>query len=288
MANESTTGTRIAETAEALGRAFATELGRVLRDADRALRPILRSALEGDRTAQSVAARGVAMRRQLRQALTGAGYDALVEASTITAVERMSEAVLASRLTSRGAALMRPNPLKLRALAELGQSNLLQVGDDVAAALWRSLSQWLFTVRDTDAILADLADVFEDEIGNLQTLFDTQTSIFGRQVEALATADAAADQPYLYVGPVDALTREWCLDRVGKVYTRDVIEAMDNGQLANPFLTGGGYSCRHSFIAVDSPELRALTNTGERAPEFRLDVARVEAAKALRRQRRAA
>lgn len=281
-------GTRIAATAEAIGRTFATELARVLLDADAALRPMLRQALDGDRSARSVAARGIAMRRQLRQALTTAGYDALVESSTLAAVERMSEAVLASRLTSQGVALMRPNPDKLRALASLGQTNLLDVGDDIAAALWRSLSQWLFTVRDTDDILADLFDVFEDEVANIQTLFDTQVSIFGRQVEALATADLAADQPYLYVGPVDGLTRPWCLERVGRVYTRDVIEAMDNGQLANPFLTGGGYNCRHSFLAVESPELRALANTGEIAPEFRFVVARAEELRERRRQTRRA
>lgn len=279
-------GDQIAQTAEAIGRSFAVELGRVLRDAERALRPVLRRALEGNRTARAVAVRGVGLRRQLRLALTDAGYDALAEASTTAAVERMSEAVLASRLAARG--LQPPNPAKLRALAELGRANLLQVGDDVAAALWRSLAQWLFTVRDADAILGDLMDVFEDEIGNLQTLFDTQVSIFGRQVEAIATAGADADQPFWYVGPVDLKTRAWCLERVGKVYTRDVIEAMDNHQLPNPFITGGGYSCRHSFLAVQGQEFHDLANTGRRADSFEDRVNWVVAQRAAMRRRRAA
>src|SRR5690606_23586166 len=130
----------------------------------------------------------------------------------------------------------------------LGQHNLLAVADDLAGALWRSLSQWLFTVRPTADILEDLSDVFEDEIAQIQTLFDTQVSIFGRQVEALATAGLDADQPFLYVGPRDQKNRPFCDARVGKVYTRDLIEAMDNDQLANPFVTAGGYNCRHSWM----------------------------------------
>ena len=176
----------------------------------------------------------------------------------------------------------------LRLGRDLGPRGLgVLMGLGPFATLWRSLAQWLFTVRAPEAILQDLMDVFEDEIGNLQTLFDTQVSIFGRQVEALATAGAGADQPFWYVGPVDLKTRPFCLERVGKVYTRDVIEAMDNHQLPNPFITGGGYNCRHSFLAVQDAELAALANTGQVAPEFVARLAWVDAQKASRRRRAA-
>ena len=52
------------------------------------------------------------------------------------------------------------------------------------------------------------------------------------------------------------------------ISTRAAIEALDNGQLPNPFITGGGYNCRHSWLAVESQELRDLANTGRKAPEF--------------------
>jgi hypothetical protein len=282
VADEIGTGERIARTADALSRIFATELGRVLREADRALRPILAEALDGDRATTSVAARSQAMKRRIRQALTRAGYDALVDASTVTAVHRMADAVLVARYSAFEQRAFRLSPERLNALVELGRANLLRIGDEAAAAMWQSLSQWLFTMRPTQDILFDIAEVFEDRLGTLQTLFDTQVSMYGRQVEAMATAGAPADQPFMYVGPVDATTRAWCLDRVGKVYTRDVIEAMDNGQLANPFVTAGGYNCRHSFIAVQDDELRALTNTGQVAPEFADQLAFVAAQRAQR------
>lgn len=54
---------------------------------------------------------------------------------------------------------------------------------------------------------------------------------------------------YSYYGPNDKITRPFCkhMLKAGKLYTRAQVEAMDNEQLPNPFLTGGGYNCRHSW-----------------------------------------
>lgn len=265
---EHTIGVRVAETADAIGAAFARELARVLRDAERALQPILRRALDGDRSAAVSGARGVVLRRELRTALEAAGYDGLVRVSTSAAVTRMSEAVLSTRIGRGAVTLLKPNPAKLSALAEIGTANLLQVADDTAAALWRSLASWAYSARPTNDIMDDLFDALDDDVATLHTLFDTHVSMFGRQVEAIATADLPEDQPYLYVGPNDAITRPFCRDHIGLVMTRDRIEALDNHQLPNPFITAGGWNCRHSWIAVESAELRAIVNTGQRAPEF--------------------
>lgn len=261
-------GLRIAETADAIGLAFARELAKVLRDTERALQPILRRALDGDRTAAVSASRGVVLRREIRAVLEAAGYDGLVRVSTNAAVERMAEAVLATRMGRGAITLLKPNPAKLAALMEIGASNLLQVGDETAAALWRSLASWAFSARPTNEIVDDLFEALDDDVANLHTLFDTQVSMFGRQVEAIATEGLPEDQPFLFVGPNDVVTRPFCRDHVGLVMTRDRIEALDNGQLPNPFITGGGYNCRHSWMAVESAELRAIVNTGIRAPEF--------------------
>lgn len=268
MADVKARGQRIADTADRLSRAFATELARVLRDTERALQPILRRALEGDRTDAVLGARGLALRRELREALTKAGYDGLVNAATSQAVERMADVVLSSRIGSGATRLVLPNPRKLQALIEIGRTNLLQVGDDTAIALWRSVTSWIFTARPTNDILDDLFEALDDDVGALHTLFDTQVSMFGRQVEAIAAAELPADQPFLYVGPSDQRNRPFCKQHVGLVMTRAAIEQLDSGQLPNPFITGGGYNCRHSWLAVESQDLRDLANTGRRAPEF--------------------
>ena len=284
-------GNAIAVQSQQLGANFARLLANVLRAADRALRPVLRDALEGDRIATVRAARGVILRSDIRKALTEAGFDDLARTASEAAVEAMAAEVMKTR-TARGVAKMvKPSQQRIAALAALGEANLLGMAEDITTALVQAVSVWAFTVTDPDRILTVLADVTDTEFAKVQTLFDTQTSIYGRQVEAIATENLGPEQAYLYTGPVDGRTREWCLERVGKVYTRAEIEAMDNNQLPNPFLTGGGYNCRHSFLAVASDELTALAGTGLRAPGFEEEIglARSQRAQARRadRQRRA-
>jgi hypothetical protein len=55
---------------------------------------------------------------------------------------------------------------------------------------------------------------------------------------------------YIYLGPVDGLIRPFCMARVGNVYTKEEILDMDNGQIDNVLMTGGGYNCRHKWVAV--------------------------------------
>ena len=120
-----------------------------------------------------------------------------------------------------------------------------------------------------------------------QTLFDTQVSIIGRQI--VASAPKSRETPaYLYVGPFDGVVRDWCLDHLGMVRTQASIEALDNGQLPNPFLTGGGYNCRHSWLAVSDPDLVALADTGQRAEGWESRIAQARAARKVLRGRVAA
>lgn len=278
-------GDAIAVRSEQLGANFARLLANVLKAADRALRPVLQDAIAGDRTATIRAARGVILRSDIRQALRDAGFDDLARTASEAAVEAMAVEVMKTRTAQGVAKMVKPSQQRIAALAALGEANLLGTAEDITTALVQAVSVWAFTVTDPNRILEVLADVTDTEFTKVQTLFDTQTSIYGRQIEAVATENLGPSQAFLYTGPVDGRTRDWCLDRVGKVYTRAEIERMDNGQLPNPFLTGGGYNCRHSFLAVASDELTALANTGQRAARY---AGRIEQARALRAQARRA
>lgn len=285
-------GTSLAVTSERLGANFARLLANVLKAADRALRPVLEQAIAGDRTATVRAARGVILRSDIRKALADAGFDDLARTASEAAVEAMAAEVMKSRTAQGVAKMVKPNQQRIAALAALGEANLLGLAEDITTALVQAMSVYAFTVTDTNRILDVLAQVTDTEFNKVQTLFDTQASIYGRQIEAIATDNLGPEQAYLYTGPVDGRTRDWCLVRVGKVYTRAEIEEMDNNQLPNPFLTGGGYNCRHSFLAIASEELTALAGTGLRAPGFdqEIGLARAQRAQARRadRQRRAA
>jgi hypothetical protein len=86
----------------------------------------------------------------------------------------------------------------------------------------------------------------------------------------LLNADGTDDELFVYVGPFDKKNREFCEERVGKVFSRTEIDAMDNGQLPDVFITGGGYNCRHTWkrVSILDDELRALAGTGKRVPEI--------------------
>lgn len=274
---------RFARTGEQLTEVFARELAAVWRDADRALARLIRQLRSGNVGATVSAARAMALKAQIREILSAAGYDALVTAAARTGTDEMVRQALVGRQAAQAALLVTEARPVLDALRAIAATDLLGQGDEVAHSLWRSLSQWLFTSRPTEDIIQDLADALDLLESDVRALFDTQVSIYGRQVEALATDALGPEQPFLYTGPIDDATRDWCLERVGKVFSRAAIDQLDNGQLPNPFLTAGGYNCRHSWMAVESEQLRALTDTGERVSATAREVERLKAFKAAKR-----
>lgn len=96
-------------------------------------------------------------------------------------------------------------------------------------------------------------------IAQSAAIADTAQSTFYRTIAEKGFARIEKTQPksrplsYRLYGPDDRLNRPFCrkiLDAQtkGKSYTREEIDAMDNGQLPNVMLTGGGYRCRHGWI----------------------------------------
>ena len=99
-----------------------------------------------------------------------------------------------------------------------------------------------------------------DEIGgalvnNLNTELNTSLAGFSRTVNLAKAEDLGIDL-FLYAGPDDKVTRDFCAEKVGNIYTRQEIESWDNGQglPADTYL--GGYNCRHRLDPV-SAELAA-------------------------------
>lgn len=241
---------QIAASADRLSRRFARELASVLRDTERKLPPLLREVTDGNSTAIVKAAQANRLRRDVRDILTKAGYDDLAEAATSEPLDVITERVLAGRqIAQLSAALSHGAELRIAGLKALQLTDLLDEGDELARALWKATVRGVFNAQDTDVILADLAQVLDHRESQIRTLYDTSVSIYGRQVEALQAGDDP-ETPFLYAGPDDDVTRPFCQEHVGEVYTRAQIDDMDNGQLDNVFLTGGGYNCRHVWMEV--------------------------------------
>lgn len=279
-------GQAFAALADAESARFARELARVLSSLERDLLGMVQGVRAGKRGVLAQVGRLITLRREIREALDASGYSTLATRASLDVVEGMAQVASRSRLVAAGAAMGRVSPSRLKAMASLFRLDLLGIGEALAHQVWRSAVLSIYTNRPAAGIVADLAKAIEKSRAQAQTLFDTQSSILGRQM--VAEEEAAPDQAYLYVGPADGKVREWCVDHLGMVMTKPRIEALDNGQLPNPYLTAGGYNCRHSWLAVSDPALIALANTGERAPGYAEMVTRANEARDYLKRRRAA
>lgn len=257
-----------AGTVDTLGAKFARELADVLRSLERRLRPVVIDASEGSRTAIVKAAASNRTRKALEAALEDAGYPELADSAYGSRLDALVGRVLeVRRLAQQTARLSGAFDARIAALKLLHQTDLLDEGDELSRALWQAVTRGVFGSRSVDGILLDLYDIIDATEPQIATLYDTSVSIFGRQVEALQAGDDP-ETTFAYMGPADKKTRPFCRAHVGKVYTRADIDALDNGQIDNVFLTGGGYNCRHVWTEVSKfSELQDYVGTDHRIPE---------------------
>ena len=258
----------VARIADRIGEAFAADLRDVLRQVERSVQPIVETATRADTASARAAAVG-ASQQQFRAALRSAGFDALADGAYGGALYPVMQRIFALRRAAGLEDTLTPAMrLQLEALGTVYRIDLLGEGDNAARALWRAAARGVFGGSDVRTILAELRGIVDRTEPQIRTLYDTSVSILGRQVEALQAGDDP-DTMFAFVGPVDDLTRPWCLQHVGKVYTRAEIDALDNGQIGPVFLTGGGYNCRHVFAEISkASELRDLHDSGARIPEM--------------------
>ncbi len=269
---------KLARVADEVSDAFARELKLVLRDLERQLRVLAQEAIDGSTTALSRAVRAAKLRRQIRLALSEAGYPQLAETAANVGLERLVSQMEALRGAAKLAQFTTSDLTRILALKELARLDLVGQGEAIAHAVWRTFTWGLFSQRPLKDLLDDLATALDVELHEARTFYDTTVNIFARQVEALKSSE---DDVFAYLGPADLKTRPFCHARVGKVYTKPEIDAMNNGQLPNVFLTGGGYNCRHSWIAVSKlSELRELVGTNQRMPEVAAQIGEVGTRKA--------
>lgn len=259
---------RIAKKADEASATFARGLTLVVRNTERQLAKVIKDASEGASTAILKGRNASRTKIEIRNALEQAGYDGLIEDATGVPLDQMAKAVLALRVADKELATTDAFLARVEALKALYATDLLDMGQALANALWQATVRGIFGAQPVNKILEDLAAIIDDTEAHIRTLYDTSVSIFGRQVEALQAGNDP-ETLYVYLGPDDEKTRPFCHRHVGKVYARAEIDEMDNGQLDNVFLTGGGYNCRHGWIEVaKSSELTDLHGTGQRVPEI--------------------
>lgn len=254
---------------------FARELARVLREVERQLPGLLERA-QG--TADQVRLAQLAvLRQQVRQTLQVAGYDALVRATASSLLaDKIASQVLTTSTGKAAAEFVLVQP-RIQALQELMRLDWLGEGDTIARTLWKATVRAAIGGTKPSQLAKVIAPEIDRSVRQARSLVDTSLSIYSRQVEA--TQSTGKGDAYLYAGPADNRVRPFCDQHLGKVYTRGEIDKLDNEQIPGVFISGGGFNCRHRWVAVSRfSELQDLADTGQRVPEIAAQLKRVRKA----------
>lgn len=104
----------------------------------------------------------------------------------------------------------------------------------------------------------DLIERTVDRAGHaIETDLNTSLSGFKRTL-TLSKAKELDFTHYLYEGPDDDVTRPFCQERVGQIFTLEEIARWDNGQGLPADVYLGGYNCRHQLLPIDEETAKGL------------------------------
>ena len=258
---------RLAAEADRMGAAFAAQLSVVWARLERRVRTITVEAKNPSRR----------QRRAIATALEQSGWPELAEVALAGPLEDIAQRVLNVRAIGGSTGeLTQVALLRLAALKSIAIDDLLREGEAITTRVNQAVLRGTFGRQQPAKVIEEVAKILDTSRARVQTLYDTSVSIYGRQVEAISAGDDP-DTRFVYLGPVDAKVRPFCLRHVGKVYTRKDIDEMDNGQLSNVFLTGGGYNCRHTWTEISMfSDLNDLYDTGNRVPSIVRDLETIQ------------
>ena len=132
------------------------------------------------------------------------------------------------------------------------RENLMGVVDEMAAGISRR-ARMAVGAAEFGEVMEAVEGALAKVRGNAGTLAETGINTFYRTLSGRKNEGAGIER-YVYMGPDDKLTRPFCRRILDRTFTRAKIDRMDNGQLANVFISGGGWNCRHQWYGVTEEE----------------------------------
>lgn len=264
-------GERDAALMDNLTASFARELTQVLKQLNTQIRGLvstLQTSKERVIASRANLARAVQAQQEIRRAIAEAGFSRVMASAVDEPLDTLAKQILDGDAIANAATRLTAVDIDaLVALKEVRLAQLLGLGNDLEAALWRTVLDGVLGARPVGDLVADLAEVADISDRQARVLYDTAVSTYSRAT-ALLNTEGTPDELFIYVGPADSKTRDFCLRYVGKVLDRETIDGIDNGikGYGNTLLTGGGPNCRHQWrrVSVLDDELRALAGTDQR------------------------
>lgn len=113
----------------------------------------------------------------------------------------------------------------------------------------------------TEGQVEELSSTLQNRV---ETELRTSRSRF-QQAVTNAKAEDLGLQYYVYRGPDDKVTRDFCRRVLqNPILTKSEIEALDNGQVPNVFENRGGYNCRHHWAPISAERAKEFGRTDAR------------------------
>jgi len=157
-----------------------------------------------------------------------------------------------------------------------------QAQESIASAMYNHVAargQYSDLVAEMSAILGTGVDVRGNSMARYADLWANDGIMNFHQSVTLKKAGDAGLTTFLYYGNVIRTSRSFCIDRAGKVYSREQIESWDGiswrGKSGPPLTYRGGWNCRHHWHPIKKewvPE--GSIKTGDYYTERGIDVAR--------------
>lgn len=155
------------------------------------------------------------------------------------------------------ASLSGPGEAALQQLAGTGVDAVTRALTDQHEELRRVLVEAILGAERPEDAIAAFERATRSSASRVAAVVDTALFAIDRGATLTGAEDAGVDV-FLYEGPVDSLTRDWCARRVGKLFRRDELDREENETGPQPpSVFGGGYNCRHRWTAVPLPDVDA-------------------------------
>jgi hypothetical protein len=163
--------------------------------------------------------------------------------------DSLAEAGIADQLTT-------PSESLLRAQVGDGIDAIATIRGERIDALRATVLELSRSTVNPEEALAVLQGELGTTLAQTLTEVDTRVAAVDRTL-SITTAEEQGYELFLYDGPVDSITRPWCAERLGYLFTLDELdEALNDTGPNPPSQYGGGYNCRHRIVPVDQSEWR--------------------------------
>lgn len=243
---------------------FVKDIDRVIKNLQKRLTTLLTEYAAGNKSKAIDIEFALETKTQLQRMMQDAGYFRSID----SALSQYGEIIKDVKQTyNMFGAKVTFSEIDRRIISELMNNDVAafqDIGRQVQRQIYKSLTDSVLGGVDINdgvtAIGAALANT--DLAKHAYTYMNTAYMNFNRRVNNIAAENTGWSE-VIYMGPVDDVTRDFCREHVNKIMTIDEAKALENDQGGNAWTEGGGYNCRHRWIAVDpaykeSPEYADL------------------------------